>query len=128
MADWRLSLVSDSGTTSGTPHGAAPQPGQVEAYAAYRAAWRALGRPEIDREETELSDGQLHMRVRAWQREKPWSPRYVGNELAGTRQAAAHQHRVAALRDDEATAIGTTGEAAGQARLAQEAAEAAALA
>ena len=26
--------------------------GQVEAYAAYRAAWSALGRPEIDREET----------------------------------------------------------------------------
>jgi hypothetical protein len=83
---------------AGDALGPAPQPGQVEAYAAYRVAWRALGRPEIDREETELSDGQLRMRVRAWEREKPWSPRYVGNELAGTRQAAAHQHRVAALR------------------------------
>ena len=78
--------------------GPAPQPGQVEQYAAYRAAWRALGRPEIDREETELSDGQLRMRVRAWEREKPWAPRYVGNELAGTRQAAAHQRQTAALR------------------------------
>jgi hypothetical protein len=29
----------------------------------------------------------LWMRVRGWEREKPWSPRYVGNELAGTRQA-----------------------------------------
>ena len=37
----------------------APGPGKVEAYASYRAAWRALGRPEIDREELELSDGQL---------------------------------------------------------------------
>ena len=29
--------------------GPAPKPGQVEAYAAYRAAWRTLGRPEIER-------------------------------------------------------------------------------
>ena len=94
--------------------GPAPQPGQAEAYAAYRAAWRALGRPEVDREETELSDGQLRMRVRAWEREKPWAPRYVGNELAGTRQAAAHQHRVAALRDAEAAAAAATGDDAGQ--------------
>jgi hypothetical protein len=108
--------------------GPAPQPGQVEAYAAYRAAWRALGRPEVDREETELSDGQLRMRVRAWEREKPWSPRYVGNELAGTRQAAAHQHRVAALREVEAAAAEAKGDSAAGSRLVREAADAAALA
>jgi hypothetical protein len=108
--------------------GPAPQPGEVEAYAAYRAAWRALGRPEIDREETELSDGQLRMRVRAWEREKPWAPRYVGNELAGTHQAAAHQHRVAALREAEAAAAEVKGDGAAQAGLAQDVADAAALA
>jgi hypothetical protein len=107
--------------------GPSPQPGQVEAYAAYRAAWRALGRPEIDREETELSNGQLRMRVRAWEREKPWAPRYVGNELAGTRQAAAHHHQVAALRDAEAAAAGANGDDTARARLAQQAAEATAL-
>ena len=56
------------------------------------AAPRSTGRRR------ELSDGQLRMRVRACEREKPWAPRYVGNELAGTRQAAAHQHQTAALR------------------------------
>ena len=84
--------------------GPAPQPGQVEAYAAYRAAWRALGRPEIDREELELSDGQLRIRIRAYEREAAWAPRYVGNELAGTHQAAAHHRQTAALRAAEAAA------------------------
>jgi hypothetical protein len=51
--------------------GPAPQPGQVEQFAAYRAAWRALRRPEVDREEHELSDGELRMRVRAAEREVP---------------------------------------------------------
>ncbi len=82
--------------------GPAPKPGQVEAYAAYRAAWRTLGRPEIDREELEMSDGQLRVRVRAHDREATWAPRYVGNELAGTRQAAATHEQIAALRTAEA--------------------------
>jgi hypothetical protein len=70
----------------------------LEQYAAYRAAWHALGRPEIDRATHELSDAQLRMRVRAWDREQAWGPRYVGHELAGTRQAATHHHQTAALR------------------------------
>lgn len=82
--------------------GPAPKPGQVEAYSAYWAAWRTLGRPEIDREELELSDGQLRVRVRAHDRESAWAPRYVGNELAGTRQAAATYEQTAAIRTAEA--------------------------
>ncbi|MGH3629419.1 MAG: MobF family relaxase, partial [Sciscionella sp.] len=68
--------------------GSAPTAGQAEAYASWRAAWQALGRPEAGREELELSDGQLRVRIRAHQREEAWAPRYVANELAGTRQAA----------------------------------------
>lgn len=82
--------------------GPAPAPGQVEAFAAYRAAWRSLGRPEIDREEIEMSDGQLRVRIRAAEREANWAPRYVANELAGTHQAADAQRRTAALRAAEA--------------------------
>jgi conjugative relaxase-like TrwC/TraI family protein len=85
--------------------GAAPAPGQVEAYASFRAAWRALGRPEIDREELELSDGQLRVRVRAHEREAAWAPRYVGNELAGTRQATDRAEQDVALRRAEADAM-----------------------
>ncbi|RZT89047.1 conjugative relaxase-like TrwC/TraI family protein [Pseudonocardia sediminis] len=77
--------------------GPAPKSGQVEEFAAHRAAWRALGRPEIDREYLELSNGQLRMRVRAYERELAAAPRYVGNELAGTRQAAASRRQEAAF-------------------------------
>ena len=105
--------------------GSAPKAGQVEQYAAYRAAWRALDRPEVDRATHEQSDGQLRMRVRAWQREQAWGPRYVGQELAGTRQAATHQRQTAALRHAEAQASTDVGE---RQRLHREAADAAALA
>jgi len=84
--------------------GPAPKPGQVEQYAAYRAAWRTLGRPEIEREELEMTDGQLRIWIRAAQREEAWAPRYVGNELAGTRQAAASHRSTAELRAAEADA------------------------
>ncbi|OLT19368.1 hypothetical protein BJF78_36205 [Pseudonocardia sp. CNS-139] len=105
--------------------GAAPKPGQVEAYAAYRAAWRALGRPEVDREVMELSDGQLRVRIAAAKREETWAPRYVDNELAGTRQAADSNRQTAALRAAEADAATDPSE---RARLQQEARDAAATA
>jgi conjugative relaxase-like TrwC/TraI family protein len=105
--------------------GAAPKPGQVEAYASWRAAWRALGRPEADRDEIEMSDGQLRLRIRAYEREKTWAPRYVANDLAGTAQAAARHRQTATLRAAEAAAAhdGDT-----RARLAREAQETQALA
>ncbi len=106
------------------PLGPAPMPGQAEEYASWRAAWRALGRPDADREELELSDGQLRMRVRAYEREKPWAPRYVANELAATRQAAETHRQTASLRTAEAeNAVGPERE-----RLQREAIEASALA
>jgi AAA domain-containing protein/TrwC relaxase len=82
--------------------GPAPKAGQVEEYASWRTAWRALGRPEADRAEAEMSNGQLRVRVRAYEREKTWAPAYVANELAGTRQAAAKHRREATVRRAEA--------------------------
>jgi conjugative relaxase-like TrwC/TraI family protein len=105
--------------------GPAPRPGQVEAYASWRAAWRALGRPEADRDEAEMSTGLLHVRVRAYDREQAWSPAYVANELAGTRQAAQRHRQDATVRAAEATAA--TDDNA-RARLHAEAEQAAALA
>ncbi|WP_327640028.1 relaxase domain-containing protein [Kribbella sp. NBC_00482] len=105
--------------------GAAPKPGQVEQYASWRAAWRALGRPEADRAEAEMSNGQLRVRVRALQREEAWAPPYVGEELAGTRQAADRERRTAALRAAEADA---STDAATRDRLRTEADQATALA
>ncbi|TCO43590.1 AAA domain-containing protein [Kribbella antiqua] len=105
--------------------GPAPKPGQVEQYASWRAAWRALGRPEADRAEAELSNGQLRVRVRAYEREKAWAPPYVAEELAGTRQAAERERRTAALRLAEADA---SDDAATRERLRTEAEQAKALA
>jgi hypothetical protein len=121
---------SDATDSTGSGGGAdvlgrAPKPGQVEAHAAYRAAWRALGRPEVDRAAYEMSDGQLRVLIRAWEREEAFGPRYVGNELAGTRQAAASSRQTATLRAAEADAAA---DPVDRDRLQQEAAEAAALA
>jgi conjugative relaxase-like TrwC/TraI family protein len=87
-----------------TAIGAPPKAGKAEAYASWRAAWHALGRPEADRDEAEMSDGQLLIRIRAYQREQAWAPPYVANELAGTRQAADHHRQTAMLRAAAASA------------------------
>jgi hypothetical protein len=82
--------------------GAPPKQGQVETYASWRAAWRALDRDEATRAEAEMSDGQLRARVRAYQREEAWAPNYVANELSGTLQSAQRHHAHAQLRQAEA--------------------------
>lgn len=79
-----------------------PKQGQVEAYASWRAAWRALGRDDASRAEAEMSDGQLRARVRAYQREEAWAPHYVAPELSGTKQAARRHRGTAELRAAEA--------------------------
>jgi hypothetical protein len=65
------------------------------------------------------------MRVRAYERELAAAPRYVGNELAGTRQAAARYEQDAALRRAEAE---NTGQQTERERLNAEAEQAEALA
>ena len=107
------------------PLGPAPKPGQVEAYASWLTAWRALGRPEAHRDELEMSDGQLRVRVRAAEREAAWAPPYVADELAGTIQAAEKHRRAATLRAAEAAAAS---DVEARQRLEQEAAESVALA
>jgi len=107
-----------------TAIGAAPKAGQIEAHASWRGAWHALGRPEADRAEAELSDGQLLIRIRAYQREQNWAPPYVANELAGTRQAADRHRATATLRRHAAE---TTSDAEHRARLEREATETEAL-
>jgi len=65
------------------------------------------------------------MRVRAYEREKTWAPAYVGNELAGTRQAAERHRQTATLRATEAAAAT---DAETRTRLEAEATDAAGLA
>lgn len=105
--------------------GPPPKSGQVETYAAWQSAWRALGRPEADRAEAEMSTGQLRVRIRAYDREKTWAPEYVANQLAGTRQAADQHRHDAALWEGQAAAAAKQGTAA---RLHDDATRSAALA
>jgi conjugative relaxase-like TrwC/TraI family protein len=102
-----------------------PERGQVEAYASWRAAWRALGRDEASRAEAEMSDGQLRVRVRAYEREQAWAPDYVATDLSGTIQAARRHCGDAELRAAEAE---NETDAVRKAQLQREAAEARALA
>lgn len=48
-----------------------------------------MGWPEADREEAEMSNGQLRMRVRAYQREENWAPAYVADEMEGIHREVA---------------------------------------
>ncbi|WP_158307271.1 MobF family relaxase [Kribbella flavida] len=105
--------------------GPAPAAGQTETYAAWRAAWDALGRPADQRAEAEMTTGQLRVRVAAYQREQTWAPPYVREELSGTAQAAERARTEATLRDAEAAA---SSDPQLRDKLAAEAAEARALA
>ena len=102
-----------------------PKPEQVEAYAGWRASWRALGRPDAGRDEAEMSDGQLRLRIRAYQREKAWEPSYVAPELSGTSQAEARHRQTEQLRRAAAETAADPDE---RERLLREADAAAALA
>ncbi|WP_337826250.1 MobF family relaxase [Pseudonocardia sp. UM4_GMWB1] len=68
--------------------GSAPPAGLAETHAAWRAAHTALDLPDAGADEAEMSDGQLRARVRAWERERPWAPAYVADDLAAAEQAA----------------------------------------
>jgi hypothetical protein len=79
-------------TDAADPLGPAPPAGLVDKHAVWRTAHAALDLPDRGDEEAALSDGRLRMRVRAMEREQVWAPRYVGDELDATEQAAA-RHR-----------------------------------
>ena len=90
-------------TDPADPLGAAPRFGQPEHQASWHAAWAALGRPDADRAEAELTDGQLRLRIRAHDREQNWAPPYVGESLTASNLSAdAHRRdaRILAARAD----------------------------
>ncbi|WP_433504824.1 MobF family relaxase [Pseudonocardia halophobica] len=73
------------------PLGAAPPAGLAEKAALWRTAHQALDLPDHGAEEAEATDGQLRVRVAAYQRELDWAPDYVADELADThRRIHAH--------------------------------------
>jgi hypothetical protein len=67
--------------------GAAPVRGLAETHAAFHAAHRALGLPDVGAEEEDMSEGKLRVLWAAWQRELNTAPRYVADELDATYDA-----------------------------------------
>ena len=104
--------------------GAAAPSTQPEHYAAWRAAWTALDRPEPARADAELSDGQLRIRVRAIAREENWAPAYVGESLTAATLSADARRRNAEILTARADAATDPGDAE---RIRRQAAQAATI-
>ena len=77
--------------------GTAPAAGEVEKRALHSSAHEQLGLPDRDAEEADLTDGQLRCRVDAFDRERAWAPRYVGDELGEANRQAATRDADAVL-------------------------------
>lgn len=84
--------------------GTAPPAGLAETHAAWRTAHAALDLPDAGAEEAELSDGQLRARIRAYEREETWAPRYVADDLAAAEQRTERARADAELWTARATA------------------------
>jgi len=122
VAAWReLAQHTDPADALGSP----PRPGKPEHYATWRAACTALDRPEAVRADAELSNGQLRIRMRAYEREMAWAPAYVGESLTATSLAAEGRRRSSILTAARAQAAPDAAEAA---RLRQEASDQSAVA
>jgi AAA domain-containing protein len=84
---YREMLASVSPLAETDPLGAAPPRGLVEKHAMWTTAHRALALVDGAAAEEEMSEGQLRARVRAYERELNWAPRYVADQLAATYEA-----------------------------------------
>lgn len=87
--------------------GQAPGVTSTERRALWWGAWEASGRPEATRDEATLSDGQLLVRMAAWEREKMWAPPHADASLKKAELDAERARQDAILaraQGDEQTA------------------------
>jgi hypothetical protein len=75
----------------------APGLSQTEARAVWSDAWEALGRPQETKVEAALSDGALHARVAAWEREQAWAPAHANASLRAAEMDAEEARQEAIL-------------------------------
>ena len=81
--------------------GPAPGRGNVEARAAWHAAYSALGAPEDQRIIAARDDGELRNLVRDYEREEAWAPAFVDEELRETSLTAREYHAQAVFERAE---------------------------
>ncbi|MDQ1250789.1 MAG: hypothetical protein QG597_5169, partial [Actinomycetota bacterium] len=93
-------------------HALPPMPGLTapERRASYVAAWTALGRPETDLTEAEMTEGRLRIRAQAWQREQAWQPPYVDDDLRATEADLDTARQAAAVATARAAQASTAGD------------------
>lgn len=84
------------------PLSPAPPAGMPEKNAIWRTAHLELDLPDRSPEEAEMSDGQLRNRAAAWERERVWAPRWVGDELSAASEKLAEKRTDAALWAEKA--------------------------
>lgn len=82
------------------PLGPAPPSGLAEKHAIWRTAHAALGMTDRGPDEGAMSEGQLRVRVSAYEREKTWAPVPVRETLAATSIAAQDTRAEGVLTDD----------------------------
>ncbi|MDT0348133.1 MobF family relaxase [Pseudonocardia charpentierae] len=93
------------------PLGAAPPARLAENHAAWHAAHDALDLPDAGADEGKLTEGRLRARVRAYEREETWAPRYVADDLAAVEQRVERARADAELWTARAAAAGDPAEA-----------------
>lgn len=86
------------------PMGDAPGISRPERRELWWGAWEALGRPEADRAEAAMTDGQLRLRAEAYDRQKAWAPAYAEEsmKLAELEAEKARQEALLTDGDEEA--------------------------
>lgn len=85
------------------PLGPAPAAGLAEKHAIWRTAHAALGMVDRGPDEGAMSEGQLRVRVAAYEREKVWAPVPVQAALAATAEAADERRVDAVLYGEHGT-------------------------
>ena len=101
-AGWAAAYREIAGHESETdPLGPAPPSGLAEKHAIWRTAHQALGMVDRGPDEGAMSEGQLRVRVAAFERERVWAPAAVRDGLVATSEAAQDAHTGAALTDGD---------------------------
>ncbi|GAA4697315.1 hypothetical protein GCM10023215_39390 [Pseudonocardia yuanmonensis] len=88
------------------PLGPSPQAGVAEHHAAWHAPHTALDLPDRGADEQQMTDGQLRVRVAAYDREKTWAPDWVADDLAAAHEQAQRHHTDAELWSARAATLG----------------------
>lgn len=103
------------------PLGPAPPAGLAEKHAIWRTAHSMLGMTDRGPDEGAMSEGQLRVRVAAYEREKAWAPVPVQSQLVAT-ATAAEERRVDGVLYGEADVADTAAVVAEAESLAERAA------